>query len=272
MLPTIASSTSSSFPIEPPMVDHSDVTDDVELLRSKPDQLILKYAGIVRLIVRKYVVFGMFQPSEYDDIVQSVLESLLKKIPAMQRQYNGSALFVTYFSSIVRNICLAIQDATTRSVQTSELREIATSDPEPIHDVRLIEETLHRFRTILTLYDMKLPKVLLSLKLHFRIPITANDLLTWYPECSKSDRASLLRSFGGYYEEMRDPEVFRLLTPILNKLENKSNQPDSIRRFVGTTIREIIALLNGHPPRHTFDKESLSALVENYFFPDLRKR
>ena len=248
------------------MRDHTDISEDVELLRSKPDQLILKYRGAVRVIVKKYVALGMFRPSDYDDTVQSVFESLLRKIPAMQRQYNGSVLFVTYISSIVRNFCLALHNSASRRVQTTELHDMASSDPEPIHDAKLIEETVNRFRTILLLYDHKLPRVLLGLKLRYRLPITAGDLQSWYPDASTKDRAVILRSFGTYYEHMRDPELYRRITPMLNRLENKSNQPDSLRRSIASTIREILALLNGTPARYGFTEESLSVLVEDYFF------
>lgn len=248
------------------MAPPRDNSHDVDLLRSDPQKLILQHTRDVRFIVKKYITLGMFHRSEYEDIVQSVFESLFRKIPSIQRQYNGSSLFVTYLSSIVRNICLTFRDHPSRRIKTSELQEIATEDPEPTYDLKLIDQVLDRLKIILTLYDKKLPKVLLSLKLKFRIPLTDGDIRTWYPASSAGDRARFVRAFGGFYEEMRDPELFRKAAPMLNKVEGRENRPDSLRRYVDTTIREILVLLNGNPPRHTFDEDSLGALIQKYFF------
>ncbi len=240
--------------------------EDVELLQSDPHRLILRYSDTVRVIVKKYISLGMFQPSEFDDVVQTVLESLLRKIPSMQRQYNGTVLFVTYLSSIVRNVCLALRKSSTRRVRTTRLHEMAASDSEVMGDVRLIDEYVKRLTKILLLYDRKLPKVLFGLKLWYRLPITLADLQSWYPAGAESDRGLILRSFGTYYEHMRDSELYWRASPVLNRLEGKSTKPDSLRRFVAMTIRDILSLMNGSPPRYRFDEDSLSVLIEHYFF------
>ncbi len=248
------------------MSDRADISQDVALLNSRPERLILKHSDAVRIIVKKYISLGMFRPSEYEDVVQSVLESLLEKIPAMRSQYNGSVLFVTYLSSIVKNICLGLHKTSTRRVHTVPLYEIASSDHTPDHEVRVVDDAVKRLRTILVLYDRKLPKVLLALKLHYRLPITEGDLQSWYPDANNRDRTTILRAFGKYFEHVRDPELFRRVTPILNRLEEKSNQPDSLRRFITVTIGDILRLLNGTPARYAYDEDSLSVLVEHYFF------
>ena len=79
---------------------------DTELLHSDPHTLILKYQETVKIIVKKYILAGVFRAADFEDIVQEVNMALLAKIPAMQAQYNGMSLFKTYFSVIVRNICM----------------------------------------------------------------------------------------------------------------------------------------------------------------------
>ena len=79
---------------------------DIELLRSDPHAVILKYQETVKIIVKKYILSGVFGSSDFEDILQEINMALLAKIPAMQSHYNGLSLFKTYFSVIVRNICM----------------------------------------------------------------------------------------------------------------------------------------------------------------------
>ncbi len=244
---------------------------DLEILKTDPTRLLLNHRRTVRLVVSKYVSTGMFRMCELDDVVQSVFEILLGKIPAMQEQYDGSTLFVTYLSSIVRNACLRIRTLRERKIVTSALDEKIPAEPDPLADRDMINAFVRRFETILTLFQDKRPKILLCLKLYFRMPITESDIRTWYPRCGDRSREELLCKLGGNFEEMENAEIYRVITPFMNKREKKKNSPDALRKFVQLTMKEILELLNGSPPRHSFDEETLRILLENHFFPFLDK-
>jgi RNA polymerase sigma factor (sigma-70 family) len=245
---------------------------DIELLHSDPHTLILKYQETVKIIVKKYILADVFKPSDFEDVVQEVYAALFAKIPAMQSQYNGMSLFKTYFSVIVRNICMK-EHAKTRKELEIEQKEITNFiDRSHVEAKIIIEYQIQRFRAILSLYYRQRPKLLLCLKLHYRIPLTPEDITLWYPKCSSPDRDILLENFGSNFDETDDVEIYKILTPLMNKNENKSNSVDAVRKWIDTKIREIIQLLNGNPKKSNYNEDTLKTLVDDFFSPFLLEK
>jgi len=245
---------------------------DVELLRTNPQQLIVKYQIMVEIIAKKYVASGMFAASDLDDVVQSVNESLLTKLPAVQRLYNGTALLKTYLSGIIRNVCLKLYHRNMQGVKTVQLDESIHSDPDGLTDTQLIDHAVSRFRVIIDLFHSQKPRLLFCLKLYFRVPIAVQDIRSLYPQCTSTDLGRFLGPFRGNYERMNEYEIYETVTPIMNKYEGKSNSADALRKWTNSKIQEIILILNGNPPRFNFDKETLQILVEDHFSPFLEKQ
>jgi len=245
---------------------------DIELLRSNPHALLLKYQEIVKIIVKKYIEGGMFKATDFDDIVQEINVSLLGKIPAMQSQYNGSSLFKTYFSVIVRNICLKAHRKTRKDIDFLQ-EDLSGYFVEYAHEKRsVIEQEVARFRKILDLYGLQRPKLLLCLKIYFRIPLSPEDIRLWYPECSKEDLAMMMEHFGLTYDQMNDIDIYTIVTPIMNRNEKRSNSADAMRKWTDSKVHEIIDLLNGRPQKLNHTIETLKILVDDFFSPFLLER
>jgi DNA-directed RNA polymerase specialized sigma24 family protein len=243
---------------------------DVQLLRNDFGGLIVKYQATVRIIVGKFVASGLFRQSETEDIVQAVNDSLLQKIPQIRSQYTGSTLIRTYLSSIIRNVCLKEFHARKRAPPNIPLDEAGIGRPDGPFDRALIREEITRFRDILRMYHGEVPKLLVCLKLYFRLPITRHDVLDWYPRCSKRDHEFLLESFGGNYDDLLETDVFRLFSTVINKAEGKRNRPHAIQRWTNKRVNEILELLNGDSPASAHNRETLKILFENYVRPFLR--
>lgn len=245
---------------------------DVELLRSDPQSLLLKYQETIRIIVKMYIDGGMFRALEFDDIIQEINVSLLAKIPAMQKQYNGKSLFKTYFSVIVRNICLKAHRKGQKSIDFLQ-EDLSKYFVENTHEKRsVIEHEVRRFSTVLSLYDTQRPKLLLCLKLYFRIPVTSEDIRLWYPECNGEDQASLMAHFGLNYDQLSDINIYKIVTPIMNRNEKRSNSVDAMRKWTDSKVHEIIDLLNGRPKKTNHSVETLKILVDDFFSPFLLER
>jgi hypothetical protein len=244
---------------------------DHELLRTNPEGLVLKFQDMIRTIVGKYVSSGMFDHESFEDVVQSVNTTLLKNVRRAQVQYNGSTLVRTYISAIVRNICLQLHHIEKRNLPTERFEEDDFPRSNQIEEKLTIAHSIAVFRAILQQFDRhaKLPRLLLCLKLWYRIPLNAGDVLRWYPKCSEADLHCLLESFGTSYDHLPNREIFRIFTPFANKAHHKENTDDAIRRWTLSKITEILELLNGSPPTASFDEESLRPLVEDYFSPFL---
>jgi DNA-directed RNA polymerase specialized sigma24 family protein len=244
---------------------------DTKLLRSDPQGLVLRYQSMIRIIVRKYVASGMFDHASFEDVVQSVNTALLRNIVRAQVQYNGSTLVKTYISSIIRNICLQLHHIEERTMPTERFDENDFPRPNHIEERLAIAHAIAVFRAILQQFDHngKLPRLLLCLKLWYRIPLESDDVVRWNPQCSTVDLRNLLSSFGSRYDRMPHREIFRVFTAFANKASKKENSDDAVRKWTHEKIAEILELMNGSPPTASFDEESLGALVEDYFSPFL---
>ena len=245
---------------------------DVDLLQKDPHALLIAYQETIKIIVKKYIEQGMFRPSDFEDIVQEINAGLLRKIPSIQVHYSGISLFRTYFSVIVRNMCLQMRRTQRRELEAAEEKGDDTHGQNEIENMYLIEDLRRRFKEVLNLYGKHTGKLMLCLKIYHRVPIRSQDIMDWLPRLSVLDRDMLLDRFGGGYEEMSDSEVYGILCPIMNREENKSNSVDALRKWTDSKIGEIIDVLNGEPKRSSHTKETLKILVDDYFSPFLGER
>ena len=246
---------------------------DIALLRTDPRELLVRYQPTIRIIVRSYVRSGMFHPSEFDDIVQHLNNELLEKLPRIQEQYNGTSLFRTYFSNIVRHACLSLH--TKRQSQPAFLKLDRTSnllEPGSAEHRLLIEHDTRVFRAILDQFHSERPKLLLCLKLVYRLPITSLDVLNWWPDCPETDVDTLLGSVADEGTILTHKDLFSILQPLVNRAEMKNTSADSTRHWVDTRIQTILRLLNGIPPTSAHNRETLGILLEDYCAPFLLYR
>jgi hypothetical protein len=243
---------------------------DLGLLQNDPKRLIIRYQTTIRIIVQCYVRSGMFHPSEVDDTIQQINSEILGKLTRIREQYNGSTLFRTYLSNIVRHACLSLH--TKRQSEPMFLRLDSCAPPleSKQADRRLlIEHDIRVFRAILDQFHREKFKLMLCLKLIYRIPINRQDVLNWWPACPPNDLNALLRALDGKDEDMTDKQVFSILQPLVNKAETSSGSADSIRRWVDERITKILKLLNDSPPTSAHTRETLGILLDDYFTPFL---
>jgi hypothetical protein len=242
---------------------------DVALLHSDPDALIVKYQTLVAIIVRKYIRSGLFSRDEHDEVIQEINESLLYKVDIIRDQYNGSALLKTYVSSIIRHMCLKIHQEKERQGMLVPLRSDMQADPRSLDDRYVVDHEVEKLRLILTLHHTQRPKLCLLLKLTFRIPVAEDELYGWFPRCDPLDVKNAIDMFGGEYGSVSDREIYHVMTPVLNRLEGKSNTEDALRKWTDYRIQEILEAMNGKPPTASHTRESLKILVEEFFSPFL---
>ncbi|MDH3252367.1 MAG: hypothetical protein OEM41_06210 [Ignavibacteria bacterium] len=242
---------------------------EVALLHSDPRTLIVRYQEVIAIIVRKYIGSGLFSGDDHDEVIQSVNEALLYKADVIREQYNGTALLKTYISSIVRHICLKIHQEKKREAVLVRLDPGLPADPRSLDDRFVVDHEVEKFRLILRLHHTQFPKLCLLLKLTFRIPVSEDEMYRWFPRCDPVDVQLVVGSFGVEYGSKTDREIYRVMTPVLNRLEGKANTEDAVRKWIDYRIQEILDTLNGKPPTASHTRESLKILVEQFFSPFL---
>ncbi len=254
------------------MEDHANDVD-IALLKDDPSALILRHQVTIRIIVKRFIESGMFQPSEFDDVVQHVNAKLLEKLPRIRAQYNGLSLFRTYISSIIRHECLDLHASRESDIHTERLLADPPNPESANPDNRLlIEHDVKVFRAIIRQFHDEMPKLLVCLKLVYRIPIEPKDILAWWPGCPEPDRSAFLNAISEGGKSLPARERFALLRPIANGADNSHSSADSVRHWTDDRIHVILRLLNGSPPTSSHTPETLGILLEDFFTPFLLHR
>ncbi len=234
---------------------------EVHLLQTDPHALLIKYQPTIRIIVRRYIGSGMFKASEFADVVQSVNVTLLTRMPTLQRQYNNTSLLRTYLSAIIRNICVRL-----RSEQEDHMT-LGDADPEGYDGEKIWERLAVRdasraFAEAIALYGSQRGRLIVYLKLYYKLPPDVGDLLSAYPACTPTDAGKAADMLGRNISAKTEQEVFSSATALLNKLERKSISAGGHRHWASEKAQEVAELLNVRLPGAHFDKQDLGTLLE----------
>jgi hypothetical protein len=236
---------------------------DLELLND-PHQLILENQKLIDKIIFMFISSGNFKYEEHDEIKQQVNEELLNKIPKIKSQFLGKASLNTYLSVIIRNICKELLRKRVHLKYIS-LEEVCLKSPtSEALNFLVVEEEIIRLQNALELYYKQKSKLILCLKLKFKIPFDYSDFTNVNHEISWIDFNFLVRQVYPY-QECPDIKIFSALTTIINKYDGKNNTPDALRKWIKSKINELIEILNGDPPTYHYTEETLQILFEKCF-------
>jgi DNA-directed RNA polymerase specialized sigma24 family protein len=236
---------------------------DITLLRADPGALVLKYQETIRIIVRRFIGTGMFSSREFEDVVQSVNAGLLSRISSMQRNYSGRSLLVTYISTIIRNICLRLRQAADPPMSTPGDLDPEEPDSTRVFSAIAISEASAALAEVLDLFHTETARLRILLKVHFKLPLTSDDILASFPGCRSRDVRRILALLGQDLWKRSERELYADAASFLNEREGRSTTPDAYRRWTSEKISEILSLLGSRLPEARLNKEDLRTLVEN---------
>lgn len=244
---------------------------DLYLLRNDPPQLVVEYRVIIQTIVAMFVRSGMFRPSDFEEIVQTVTADFLTLLPSIVRQFNGSVLVRTYISAILRNCCLHVDRRRgfdpVRLVSFVDF-EGGPMDPHSHPEARAcIGMEASVLKAILAQFGGKRPRLVLMLKVRYGIPVTREDILAWFPQCSTTDQARLIEELGPGQADRSEKTRYLSLLPVLAKAEPRHQTLANVRRWTLDHVQQVISLLNGRPPVSAHTSETLGLLLFEIFSP-----
>jgi DNA-directed RNA polymerase specialized sigma24 family protein len=243
---------------------------DIELLRTRPRELVAKYQSAIEAIIAHFTESGLLKASDFEDHRQAINLMLLDKLPQMQANYSGAAQFRTYLSAIVRNMCREIYRRGKREPQIVPLEDYDIPDGDAMQPRYEIEAVCRRLEVILTLYHSERPKLELLLRIHFHIRITLELAQRAFPFAGWHELRSFVAAMKKT-EEISDHETYASLMPWINNFEGKANAPDTFRKWMDAKINDVIQLLNGDPPTRHFTRKTLKILLEKFFSPETEK-
>ena len=239
----------------------------IELLNSEPNQLILSIQGLIDIIIHQFIRTGEYRLEDKNDLKQQVNENLLKKTPRIQSQYQGKSSLITYLSVIITNICKDIIQFENKITFVSVKESMIQDFDNKVLEHLIVQEEIKKLRNTFDLYQRKKPRLLLLLKLRFRMSIGFNDFKAVYPNITVFEFKQFMIRIAPY-DENTDVKIFSALTEIINKHENKNNTPDAIRKWIKQKINELIDYMNGDPPVSNYNEETIQILFEICFYQE----
>ncbi len=241
---------------------------EIELLQNDPTALVTHYQSIIEIVVNKFITRGFFSSDDRMDVIQTVNEQLLeKKMSRIQEHFNGSVYLSTYFSKVVYNICLEISRRKQRQPKTVSdevLRTVAQREWSPEQKLAIRDELL-RLEAVLKGIRRRPTRTKISLKLFARVLLNDMDLGEYRKALAKDELAMVRTTFFDPYDALTDKEVYGIIVKLFNKIEDKNNDPDSMRKWLNQVVDRIVEVLNGDPPRSQHNRDSLKILIQMYY-------
>jgi len=236
---------------------------DIHLLKSDPDQLLIRYQYIVRIVVRQQIVLGRLPIRNEADLIQDINRKLVERIPRMQKQFSGKSLLRTYFSAIIRNVC---KEELRRENMVEEPEyepyRVEGMSSEPADSFLLIQE-FERLMRIIKMFHKEEPKLRLMFKCIMNVWVEELDILGFPIKLNSGITAKLLLRINALENKPKKIK-YAEMSKILELLEGKSVPADSLRKWFKNRLEELIRLMNGSPPTSAYNKETLELLAESF--------
>lgn len=217
----------------------------------------------ISFISQHYSRKNTIQPYDLIDLEQFVRTRLIEQLPKIKTNFKGGSKIRTYMSSIILNLC---REFRRKHCGKSILTQTEITDWNHLHHHRsnsavedmAIEHEIQKLKRIITMFGAKSPKIKLTLKSIYRLPVSEKDLFSY---CQNSE----IKSLNAYSklngkQENNKKEIIQLLTELFNLVENKENSTEATRKWVARLINEILDTLNSDQSNHS--KETLGYLLE----------
>ena len=239
----------------------------IDLLYNKPHEFINENQSTISIILNRYIKLGYIKREDKAEAIQFInyrlLDGILEKI---KQNYDKTYHLSTYFSAVVNNLCKEFLNNNLKENRTIPLEQI--TDKEKIFTSEkaqiLIDEEIDRLEIILRLFHNKRNKVIVALKIKYRIPII-DDEFKWFLNISDSFTEEIsARIKKLLIDSKNEVEMFNKFSEIYNELNEKQITGESLRHWSYLKINEIIELLNDNGKESLYNLETFGVLFEKY--------
>lgn len=241
---------------------------ELHLLETDLKGLVAHYQPLIQIVVSKFISKGFFRPDEKMDMVQMVNASLLEgRMEKIREHFNGSVYLSTYVSKVIYNLCLEKARSKSRKAPLLEIDRFSNLQEHSIssHDRLVLQDEKRRLAAILKGVFKQRTKRLICLKVFSRIVLNDADLGEYRSVVAKHELAMVRTTFYDPYDKIIDKDAYHILCLLFNKIDDKTTDADSLRKWISLFIDKMLRLLNGDPPRASYDKETLKILLQIYF-------
>lgn len=235
---------------------------DHGLLVGDRTAFILRSQRIIEIVLRTFIGSGMFHRDEFPDLQQSISEEFIRRLPSIERNYNGTASMATYVNAIVRNICLDIHQRRRNAVETVPLDDAESeSENGTVFTSILVKDEMHLLQTALGMFNDHREKTTVCLKVFYKLPVLRGEVQRCFHQLPHHDIDAVYRRFSTASPDTNESEDFDALAPYMNRQESNTTSGASLRRWTQEQLTRIISVLN-HGERRSHTKETIGTLLE----------
>ncbi|MFO7616400.1 MAG: sigma-70 family RNA polymerase sigma factor [Bacteroidales bacterium] len=233
---------------------------DIKLLRENPDQLLIRFQPVIRIIVRKLCYQGFLPRSETADLVQEINRKLIERLPRIRDQYNGKCQLRTYLSVVIRNICLEeFRKPRLVAEPRAELYEQASEDLS--WNQIIIAQEYQRLKRAVSLFGRERSALWTTLRCYADLPVTAGDLTGFDLDPGEEAREQLALMLNDTLNKQKR-EKLDALGQVFSALGKKPQNPEALRKWSASRIGELISLMNSKAHGSSYSPETLNLLME----------
>jgi RNA polymerase sigma factor (sigma-70 family) len=233
---------------------------DIRLLRENPGKLLVRYQPVIRIIVKNLAFQGYLPKRDISDLIQDVNRKLVERLPRIREKYNHKSLFKTYFSVVIRNLCLE-EFRKVRMVAEPHAEIYEQTATESSTDQLIIREEYQRLHRALRLFGRERQSIWIVLRCFADLPVYPED----FPGSDVGPDPGLrirLAEQVNAADQLQKREKMDALSAVFNQLEKKARTPDALRKWSESRLDELLALMNGNPPTSAYTLEILYILLE----------
>jgi RNA polymerase sigma factor (sigma-70 family) len=237
------------------------------ILAKHPHNLVMIYRRLISGFIQRL----HRRQEEREDIIQELLSRFLAdKIFRIQKKYDANfsqmPSFTSYFMVCVRNIYVDIIREgkflmLKRNAEPMRYREIDFPTAETPLQSAILEEEYAKLQAILQLHPTQQRKIILCLKLKFRLPVHSADIQRCFPNCSTDTIAQLSLDF----RTKKNRDMYKAIVPVFNRYEKKPVQADTLRKWVENKITVIIKLMNRMHQDTVYNSKNIVDLLSLFF-------
>ncbi|OJJ14283.1 hypothetical protein BKI52_43140 [marine bacterium AO1-C] len=246
-----------------------------KLLKRAPREFIThkSISEVIEKTVYKFVSKGGIYGQTTEDIISEVTLIILeKKLDYIVKNYNPKFSTVKgYLSKVVFNLCIELlrkqQNKPVFKNSLDDIQEVSLEqdygsvNPEASFIAQeIIDSELDRLRNYLRIFAKYKAKFVLLLKLFCRIPLKAEDFQHYAANLTPDEWAFYYETFSNDYSSYSDKEVYQLISPLVNKVENKKNSPDALRKWINAKVLTLKESMSQNT-QYQYDTESFKNLI-----------
>jgi hypothetical protein len=237
------------------------------------DNSLVSEAELLELssrVVKRYLHSGTIPEREREDVEMEIVEKYLSSKKKIESAFKGNSKPHTYIISVLSRMCVEVirRNIKRWDINITDHIDNSMDYSNSTDNKFIIQEEVKNLSRIIGMFGEEAPKIRLFLALYYRLPISKIDYINFLGLQNYSEFEILSNDI---VVNLNKGEVFKYMTSLINKTEDKDVKPDALRMWLNKTIEAIINRLSPTDGLSVHSKESLAILFEYWYVSNKKK-